>query len=419
MARRCGDSSRVVARSAGRGRAAVATARARRGHRAPRGTHRRTTCGTTAIAALRRYARELDGLSGPIEIPRREWERARRDAAAVGPTALTRAAPSHPPRRAGASAARVPRHGRAGRRRRAARDPARPCGLLRARRPLSAALVAADDRHSGARRGRARDRRGVPAAGSGGAGRGDRGRRRSAASGRRRARRRRARLRHRSGAARGQDRRPRQPLGGGGEGAGQPRLRHRLLRRPDRDRHRRRARPGRLDCRRSDRAGRARPRRARGADHAEPAGWRSRWRATSNGSRRADGPARASLARARRHHRHRVAGGGDATRQRRGAGAPGRRDRGAGRAGSRRGLGVRRTLDGAGGRRLRHRLESRAADRRRGALPRRAARRGLRAPGHGAAPDPRRTRAPGADGDHAGPGRGAGRARAIDRHEDR
>ena len=53
------------------------------------------------------------------------------------------------------------------------------------------------------------------------------------------------------------------------------RLRHRLLRRPDRDPDRHRHRTGAMDRRRSDRAGRARSRRARGVDHDEPRGWRS------------------------------------------------------------------------------------------------------------------------------------------------
>ncbi len=43
-------------------------------------------------AALRRYARELDGMSGPIEVPRREWERAAATLPQSVRTALTRAA---------------------------------------------------------------------------------------------------------------------------------------------------------------------------------------------------------------------------------------------------------------------------------------------------------------------------------------
>ena len=57
---------------------------------------------------------------------------------------------------------------------------------------------------------------------------------------RRRARHRGAGLRHGDRAARRQDRRPRQRLGRGGQGAGRARLRHRLLRRAERDRDRRR-----------------------------------------------------------------------------------------------------------------------------------------------------------------------------------
>ena len=55
--------------------------------------------------------------------------------------------------------------------------------LLRARRPLSAALFPADDGGPGARRRRPRDRRGLPATGTRGHGRGARGRRVRACSG--------------------------------------------------------------------------------------------------------------------------------------------------------------------------------------------------------------------------------------------
>ena len=103
---------------------------------------------------------------------------------------------------------------------------------------------------------------------------------------RRRARDRGHGLRHAHGAARGQDRRARQPLGGGGQVARAPRLRDRFLRRPDRDSDRRRRTARRLDCRRSDRAGRTRSRRARGLDHAKPRGWPS----ASRGSRAASCP---------------------------------------------------------------------------------------------------------------------------------
>ena len=69
-------------------------------------------------------------------------------------------------------------------------------------------------------------------------------------------------------AARRQDRRPRQPLGRRGQGAGRRRLRHRLLRRPD-ARSSSSSDSGRagVDRRRPDRAGRARSGRARRADH--------------------------------------------------------------------------------------------------------------------------------------------------------
>ena len=84
---------------------------------------------------------------------------------------------------------------------------------------------------------------------------------------RRRAGDRRAGLRHRVDRARRQDRRPRQRLGRGREGARLRRLRDRLPRRPERDRRLRRRRPSGLDRGRPDRAGRARSRRARDLRH--------------------------------------------------------------------------------------------------------------------------------------------------------
>ncbi len=42
--------------------------------------------------ALRRYARDLDGLTGPLEIPRTEWERGARDLPRDVRTAIERAA---------------------------------------------------------------------------------------------------------------------------------------------------------------------------------------------------------------------------------------------------------------------------------------------------------------------------------------
>ena len=129
----------------------------------------------------------------------------------------------------------------------------------------------------------------LPAPGAGGDGRGARGRRHPPVSRRRRARDRGARLRHADDSARRQDRRARQPLRRGGEGARQPRLRDRLLRRPDRDRHRRRRRAAGLDRRRPGRAGRARSRRARdlrspGAARL-PSGWRRRSPGAAEGGR--------------------------------------------------------------------------------------------------------------------------------------
>ena len=156
----------------------------------------------------------------------------------------------------------------AGRAHRAARHAARSRRLLRARRPLPAAVVAADDGDSGACRGRAGGVRRLSAARSDGDVRGARGRRHAAVPDRRRARDRGARLRHRDDPARRQDRRSRQRLRRGGESAGRRRLRHRLLRRAERDR--RRVVDGRadMDRRGPDRAGRARSRRARDPHHA-------------------------------------------------------------------------------------------------------------------------------------------------------
>ena len=165
------------------------------------------------------------------------------------------------------------------------------------------------------------------------------------------------------------------------------RLRHRLLRRADRDPDRRRRRAGRVDRRRSDRAGRARSRRARGAASRRAARLAQRGRrARSTAQLPADGPAARVAAAPRRHHRH--AHRWPKPMALANAAAPEHlvveTEALAARSALRR-RGLRRAVDGAGGRRLRHRIEPRAADRGRRALSRRPERRRLRAAGVGAA----------------------------------
>ena len=171
------------------------------------------------------------------------------------------------------------------------------------------------------------------------------------------------------------------------------RLRHRLLRRPDGDPDRDGLGSGGVDRRRSARAGRARSRCARGDDHHQPRGSPSASPTEVERQMPAIGPARQSIA------RH---GGIIVCRERR----P-RRSRSPTTPASehvvvgneslarrivQRRRGLRRRLDGAGRRRLRDRLEPRAADRRRRAVSRRPERRRLRQAGVRAARDQARAR---------------------------
>ena len=156
------------------------------------------------------------------------------------------------------------------------------------------------------------------------------------------------------------------------------------------DPRRTRGRPG-VARRRPDRAGRARSRCARRPHHVEAAGWRRRARARSTRSAGRRPGARVAGG-ARRHHRRRATATKPsrwptAWRPSTSSSTTRRRPR---RCGTR-GRHLHRRVDRAGGRRLRDRLEPRAADGRRRAVPRRAQRRRLR---------PRRL----------GPARDAGRA---------
>ena len=212
--------------------------------KAPRRSSR--TCATSGDAALRRYARALDGWSGPLEVSRRQIEAGAKKAPAAVRAALKQAADGDSRRRRGAAAARVARVGR----RRASRVEQRVIPLERVgcyvpggRYPLPSSLLmtAIPARVAGV----PEVDRLQPVGRSGGAGGGGRGRRRSGVPARRRARRGGDGLRHEDGAARQQDRRARQPLGVGRQGAGGAGLPDRLLRRADRDPDRGRARPGR------------------------------------------------------------------------------------------------------------------------------------------------------------------------------
>ena len=212
-----------------------------------------------------------------------------------------------------------------------------------------------------------------------------------------------------------QDRRSGQRLCRGGEGARRGRLRDRLLRRPERDCRRLGDGTAGLDCRRPDRPGRARPGRPRDPDHAvDAAGQRRRARGRPADARRRPG---AGLARRqRRDHRGDESGRGHRALSAPRAGASGLRlgrDRGPAHA---RRHGLRRRLQRPGLRRLRHRIQPRAADQRRRGRPRRPERRRFRARLDGAA-DHRGRPAP----DWAGrrrPGgrRGAHGARRLDGH---
>ena len=193
------------------------------------------------------------------------------------------------------------------------------------------------------------------------------------------------------------------------------RLRHRFLRGADRDRRRGRRRTAGVDCRRPvaqaehDPEARAifitlepaaRRRASRAAVAATPPGAAVvRAIAAAHGAivvtgdrRRGDGARQSDRARASRLEREAL------TRRP----LDGRRR-------------VRRSLQRAGGRRLRDRVEPRAADGRRGALPRRAERRRFRPRDVGPAPDARRPRAARADDPAARACRRARGARRIDR----
>ena len=239
--------------------------------------------------ALLKYARTFDGLDGPIEVARQEIEGARR---LVDPAVTQGDRPGveeHPHSRGEAAAASVDHQSDAGRHDPPARAAARSRRLLRARRTLSAALVPADDRHSGARGRRAgRDCR-LPEAGSDRDVCGARGRRLSPVSAGRRPRDCRTRLWHGDGPARGPDRRPRQRLRRRGQVSRVARLRDRFLRRPERDRRALDIGQAGVDRRGSSRASRARSRRAGDPDHAEPCAWRWPSRAKCRSSCRPTG----------------------------------------------------------------------------------------------------------------------------------
>ena len=135
----------------------------------------------------------------------------------------------------------------------------------------------------------------------------------------------------------------------------------------------------RMDCRRSDRAGRARSGRAGDSVHARRRRWRWRWRAEIDRQMPRSGRAGAALRAQRRHHRHRHAGRGHRLCPAAGARARRLRHRRGGAPADPRGNGVRRQAERPGVRRLRDRIESRAADERRRGGARRAERGRLRA----------------------------------------
>ncbi len=98
--------------------------------------------------ALIRFARELDGLSGPLEVTREELA-ARRPAGRAGdPGRHGRRGEKHPPRGCATNAVGLENRNRSRCVHRAARAAARPGGLLRPRGPVSPVLVVADDRDS-------------------------------------------------------------------------------------------------------------------------------------------------------------------------------------------------------------------------------------------------------------------------------
>ena len=122
---------------------------------AARGADCRAPCGAEGDRALRRYARELDGLAGPIEIPRARLgaPRAPNSRAACGPRSRARRC---------TSAAWRARKCRSGFRLTVAPgvvveqrvDSAAPRRLLCSGRAVSAAVLVADDGDSRAGRGR-------------------------------------------------------------------------------------------------------------------------------------------------------------------------------------------------------------------------------------------------------------------------
>ena len=139
-------------------------------------------------AALVRFARQFDRVTGPLEVSRDEM----RDAAARVAPEVRRAIGQAARHIARVARRQLPRTSRmmvapgVSVEQRVEAIASR--GVLRARRPLSAALVAADDRDSGAGGRRRRHHRGVPAAGAGGHGGGARSGGDAVVSRRRRAR---------------------------------------------------------------------------------------------------------------------------------------------------------------------------------------------------------------------------------------
>ena len=145
--------------------AAVADARSRRRHRAARRANRRRRCGRRATARCGATRASSTASTGPLEVPRADWEAA----AASLPPPRPRARSDRP--RSTFAASRGRRCRAAGAR------PSRPASCVEQRvipldrvgcyvpgGLLSAALVAADDGHSGARGRRGRGRRRLPAA---------------------------------------------------------------------------------------------------------------------------------------------------------------------------------------------------------------------------------------------------------------
>ena len=170
-------------------------------------------------AALLRYARRFDGLEGPIEVTRREIEKSAtlvdanvKKAIALAAKNIRAVAEKQRPRPWTVTTG-------AGRHDPSARAAARSRWLLRSRRALSAAFLAADDRDSGARGRRAGSHRGVPETRPDRHVRGARGGGVAAVPPRRRARYRCAGLRHGTSAARRSHRRAGKRLRRRGEGA--------------------------------------------------------------------------------------------------------------------------------------------------------------------------------------------------------